>query len=348
MSSASNRYVGWFGTRVPVASRGLLFVITAGIAFALSFTLLQIWLGSNILIYSIFIPAIGLAVHLMLASLQLVWLRTDASDSRLNELIAEMDQKVITSERTLVWIRKSPTPYIVSSYTLLFDAVIISEPMVDLILQSPESGRALLAFHFFRMPRSRWIWDLVGGILIFYIVSFSMDAYVIPMFFTVSPFMYLSLLIVLGPMGFLIPFVLMIFTKSVFWRHETAFEETLEVFGLHPQVAKVQVERGYELDDDEHHAVLWGVLEWERGKRGGRRASSAVVALAIVWLLPMLSVFQHPEIMYYQPLLVNIYIPAIAILSAVIIYILLRVWDKKAMASVLYATEGAREPIWMD
>ena len=62
----------------------------------------------------------------------------------------------------------------------------------------------------------------------------------------------------------------------------------------------------------------------------------------------MLAVFQNPEIMYYQPLLVNIYLPAVAVLVAVVVFLAVRMWDKKAMASVLYATEGAREPIWMD
>jgi hypothetical protein len=165
-------------------------------------------------------------------------------------------------------------------------------------------------------------------------------------------YMGLLALVTLIPflMYMVIPLLPALIIKGAFWRHEPAFVRIEEVYGMHPQVAKVEVERGTPLNDEERQAVVWGVREWEIKKRGGRRWGISVI-VAIVSIIPLLqliwSLLMHTYPFYYNPLLVYLPFVGAAVLGG-IAFLLLKRWDKNAMGEVFQEVTDSHEPIWMD
>ena len=116
---------------------------------------------------------------------------------------------------------------------------------------------------------------------------------------------------------------------------------------MHPQVAKVEVERGTPLIEEYEQAVIWGVREWEKKRRSARRLGvSTIVTIPIGFILFFVSAGLL-YIPYYNILL--IYAPfVVAILIGVVIYYIIKRWDKNAMGEVFQETTDSHEPIWMD
>ncbi|MGQ4911830.1 MAG: hypothetical protein ACP6KW_06620 [Candidatus Thorarchaeota archaeon] len=348
MSSHSDRYARWFGTRVPSSSGTVHLIIAAILGLVLSIPFHSLWTLTNPLVFIVVLSLTSAALHFVVLVMVKSHLETPIEDPRLDDIVREIERDSLISGSTRLWIRESNEAFITSTYTALFDAVIVSRPMVDRILASGENGKVLLAFHFFRIPRSRWLWHLVGCMTVFVGIVSLMDSIVIPAL-SAAPNIYGTgwIMSVLS-MGLIIPVLIIAFARPACWKHDTAFETTLETYGIHPQVAKVEVEKETTLDEDERRAVLWGVLEWERKKRGSRRAGMTILALIATWGLPMMVVLADVSAIYYYSGLFTVYLPLAAITLALVVFLFMRSWDKRAMASILYATEGAEEPIWMD
>lgn len=276
-------------------------------------------------------------------------LRFPAIDEHLLELVARVQQKVILSSRAEIWQRESQDSFIVSTYNVLFDAVIVSDAMREAISAQPESGEALLAFHLLRLPKRRWIHDLIGSLTVFLLVSIATEAFFVPILFSVylPPSPLLSILFT--PISLIVPFgaVILLLMRSAFWTHEAAFEIVEELYGIHPQVAKVQVERGRNLDEDERRAVLWGVLEWEKKKRGNRRLGIVLLTMVLALLVPVLVLLAGG---YFYEFYLHVFstIPAATAFAGIVAYLVIRHWDRNAMKEVEFTTQDAREPIWMD
>ncbi|TFF84571.1 hypothetical protein EU524_00910 [Candidatus Thorarchaeota archaeon] len=348
MSKHSERYIRWFGTRVPTTSRTFLYLTMTVVALIVPL-LLHLFLASpNLLLSTAVFLCTGVTLHLGLLLLLERRLRAPASDPDLRALESNVNQKVILSSRAELWQRVSNDSYIVSTSNLLFDAVIVSSPMREAMTTNPESGEVLLAFHLLRIPRRRNVYDFVASVALFCVVAALISFFLVPtlMSFAASPYLIIFLILSVGP-AFPAVLLVAVLARYAFWRHDTAFEIAGDLYSMHPQVAKVQLERGRALDEDERRAVLWGVLEWEKKKRGNRRAGIAVLSMTLALMLPFFFLIPnlHSPLLYVQ---VSVAIAAASLSTGVVLYLLVREWDKRAMREVEYSTEGAREPIWMD
>ena len=137
--------------------------------------------------------------------------------------------------------------------------------------------------------------------------------------------------------------------KGTFWRHEPAFVGTEGIYGMHPQVAKVQVEQGRVLDDDDVNAVIYGVRQWEKNKRSYRRMGVSVLCAIPAFILGIYLIAWIGYIPYGPYYMFIIYLPyIIAGIVACAVYLALKHWDRQAMGEVFQKTTDYDEPIWMD
>ena len=359
MTKTSDRYARWFGTRVPLVSRGGTALITffAVLPFSAIIYLQFLYTVYTVifLIVLLLSLAVGAGVHTIILLFQKVRFNNPSTNAEFLDIVSRIHQRVVVSSRTHIWVRQSHDVFIASTYNPLFNAIIVSEPMVDLILKSPESGEVLLAFHLLRLPRSRWYLDLVGSLILFVILTFLSSSLLVPLAISIGAamtsgsymaFMMLSSFVPL----FLIPVVFIFLVKGTFWRHEPAFVGTEEIYGMHPNVAKVQVETGRILNEEEAQTVVWAVRDWEKNKRSARRVGVSTLVAIFSYFLGIVPVAMIGYIPYSPYLyMIIVYLPyIIAAGLAALAYFLLRRWDRNVMGEVFKKTTDYDEPIWMD
>jgi hypothetical protein len=358
MTKTSDRYARWFGTRVPFVSRGgiALFTLFAAIVFSViiflrfSYTIFGVnfWLviGLSLLVGALF--------HFLILFIIQVRYKNPLLDDDFYDLISRVHQRVVVDSRTHIWTRYSDDAFIASNFNPLYNAIIVSEPMVDLILQSPESGEVLIAFNLLRVPRQRWFADLIGSTILFTILSYLSSAILIPLLSSlwnsiIVGYYYILLLLIPLSTYLLLPFIFALIAKGAFWRHEPAFVGTESIYGMHPQVAKIQVELGKILDEDEVNGVIYDVRKWEKSKRSYRRLGICAICAVPSFILGLFLISwigYFPYGIYFR---LFIYLPfIIAAAVAAIIFLVLRRWDKQAMGEVFQKTTDYDEPIWMD
>lgn len=358
MTKTSNRYARWFGTRVPLVSRGGIALLT--LLGALPFSVI-IYLGFEITIITVnwliavlLSLLVGALLHILIILFLKIRFNNPSTNAEFLDLVSRVHQKVVISPRTNIWVRQSDDVFIASSFNPFFDAIIVSEPMVDLIMKSPKSGEVLLAFHLLKVPRTRWFADLIGATILFVIFTYLSSLVLVPLAimigesFRVSGWFFMSLFSSFATI-IIAPILFIFLVKGTFWRHEPAFVGVQEIYGMHPQVAKVEVERGIVLKEDEAQTVVWGVREWEKSKRSARRIGvSTLVAIPSYFLGSVPFIWLgYPQ---YSPFLILlIYSPYIfGAVGALAAYLLLRRWDKNAMGEVFQKTTDYDEPIWAD
>ncbi|MHA2025248.1 MAG: hypothetical protein ACW98U_05035 [Candidatus Thorarchaeota archaeon] len=360
MSTGQSRTVRWFGTRVPLISRGVISILAMFVALPLSGVVyylfgLTFFTTGWILSLALILP-VGTLSYLVFIELLQVRYKNPPTNSEFQDMIGRVQQKTLVPSRTQVWVRDSMNPYIVSTYNPLFSAVIVSEVMIDMMLERPQTGEVLLAFHLARMPQSRWFGDLGGSLILVTLFTNLSIIGLIPMILSmISMWSMMGMLILVSLVPSLtyvggIIFLPTLIIKGAFWRHEPVFVRIQEVYGMHPQVAKVEVERGTPLNEEEMQAVVWGVREWERKKRISRRwGISAIVVIITGLIFLQLSLSILLTSMYIFLSIYILYLPVIAaMLCGALTYYILRKWDKDAMGEVFQETTDSHEPIWMD
>ena len=310
--------------------------------------------GTNWLIVLLLSTLIGALFHILYLLILRIRFNNPSQNTEFHDLIGRIHQKVVISSRTHIWVRRSEEVFIASTYNPLFNAVIVSEPMVELIMKSPESGEALLAFHLMRVPRTRWFADFVGSVILFLIFAYTSSLVLVPLVIMLVQSIMYGGIMVISMMGsfatlFMAPILFIILVKGTFWRHEPAFVAVHQIYGLHPNVAKVQVERGIILNEEEAQTVIWSVRDWEKKKRGARRVGVCTLVAILSWILGLALVSWLGSIPYSPYLVLLLYLPYIlAGVAALIAYLLLGRWDKNAMGEVFKETTDYDEPIWVD
>ena len=358
MTKTSDRYARWFGTRVPLVSRGGIVLLTFlgalpfSVAIHLHFNITIITV--NWLIAVLLSLLVGALFHILILLFLKIRFNNPSTNTEFLDLVSRIHQKVVISSRTHIWIRKSEEVFIASTFNPVFDAIIVSEPMVDLILKSPESGEVLLAFHHLRAPRTRWYADFIGATILFVIFAYLSSLVLVPLAimivqsFRVSGWFFISLFSSFATI-IMAPIIFIALVKGTFWRHEPAFVGVQEIYGMHPQVAKVEVERGIVLKEDEAQTVIWGVREWEKSKRSARRIGVCTFVAILSFFLGSIPFIWLGYPRYSPFFLLLIYLPYIfPALAAILSYLLLRRWDKNAMGGVFQKTTDYDEPIWVD
>ncbi|MHA2179731.1 MAG: hypothetical protein ACXAAK_15425, partial [Candidatus Thorarchaeota archaeon] len=310
-----SRSLRWFGTRVPLLSRGVLSLIAPCVALPLSGIIYVLW-GS--LLFTAFwfyplaliLPLGTVSYFVYLMNLQMRY-KNQPTNSEFIDMSGRVHQKILVSSRARVWVRESTEPFIVSSYNPVFDAVIVSEPMVDLMLARPEAGEVLLAYHLARIPRARWFGDFIGTLFLISIFTYLSAVFLVTIIIQVLAMVTMMGILALVSLYIVIPILPALVIKGAFWKHEPAFTLIHGVYNLHPQVAKVEVERGTPLDDEEMEAVVWGVREWERKKRGDRRWGISTIAILLSWIILVVVSFWLSGLSYYFLLYLTSPIPFI-------------------------------------
>jgi hypothetical protein len=343
---------------VPSVSRG--FMVILSLLCALPFSVL---IYPSVLMYpgvvlailgrNWFIPlawslVIGASVHLLYLGFLRERFVNPSSNADFLAIVGRIHQRVVISSWTHIWIRKSEEPFIATTFNPYFNAIIVSESMQNRILQSPESGEVLLAFHLFV--------DLIGSTIMFVIFTYGSVLFLIPLAASIIQMQmyggYFMLIIMSLTMSFLpfclVMFLLVLVIKGTFWRHEPAFDSVQSIYGMHPNVAKVQVEEGHILDEEEAQAVIWAVREWEKNKRGARRVGLSTILAIFSFILGILVVsrFYMPYSFLFLLIVGSPYLVAVAVW--VCSYLILRRWDRNAMAEVFHKTTDYDEPLWMD
>jgi hypothetical protein len=347
-SKMSERYARWFETRVPSTSpffRYLLMLLLA-IPMSIVSALLYTQLANPLFILG-FDLGIGVILYLLYLNILQIRFRSPIADQQFSQIVGSTHDRTVTLRRVHVWPRKSAEPYIVSTFNAVFDAVIISDTMIELVKKMPESGEALLAFHLLRAPRQRNVADLVFAILPFFVAT-SFFAYIL-ISILIIPYYYLFSLVVYSPFLFLAPVLLAFVVKGSFWVHESAFERASGIYQIHPQVAKDEVMSSQKLDDEASKSTIWVVREWEQKKRNGRRSSITILVLIIEYSL-ILSILSFNASLSYYMYMSSLYIVIVTVplVIAFLIYFLLRRWDKRCMGELYYETTQADEPVWID
>ncbi|MFX1560489.1 MAG: hypothetical protein ACFFBL_07860 [Promethearchaeota archaeon] len=358
MTKNSDRYAKWFGTRVPSVSRGFTVILVLVCALPFSAVLFLGYgysiFGLNWWIALLLTILVGALIHILYLLILKSRFTNPSSNSEFNDLIGRIYQKVEVSSQTYAWVRRSEDVFIASTFNPIFNAVIVSEPMVNLIMNSPESGEALLAFHFLRVPQTRWFADLVGAVILFLIITYASSLILVPLAIAVAQSIGYGGIMVISLIGsfatlFMAPILLVILLKGAFWRHEPAFVAVQSIYGIHPNVAKIQVEKGITLSEEEAQNVVWSVREWEKRKRGGRRAGVCTMVAIAAWVIGYLPLGWIGYFPYSPMLYLLLYLPYIlAFVAALISYLLLKRWDANAMGEVFKKTTDYDEPIWAD
>jgi hypothetical protein len=349
-SKMSERYARWFGTRVPSTSPMFRYIVMLALAVPWSFV-------SYLLLSTLFIDLIlcfllscgaGVIIYLLFLSVIESRFRSSITDEPFSKIVELAHERVGSYGLVYVWQRKSSEPYIASTFNSLFNAVIVSEPMISLILEMPVSGEALLAYHLLHRPNHRNILDIVAAILIFSV--FSINVAQMPLgYSSYYPFYYLLLLLTYSFVFILfVPVVLIILLRGAFWVHDSAFERAAGMYKIHPQVARDEVLSSTILDEEAAKSVVWVVKEWERRKRDGRRLSITAGILVIMYILIIELLALTGWFYYIYPTGMLSLILATPILLALLVYLFLRRWDKKCMGELFFKTKQADEPIWVD
>jgi MFS family permease len=358
MTKTSDRYAKWFGTRVPSVSRGfvVLLVLIGAIPFSAAlflgfgYTIVSIYWWVALLL-SILVGALFHILYLLILKNRF---NNPSQNTEFHDLIGRIHQRVVVSSKTHVWVRRSEDVFIASTFNPIFNAVIVSEPMVELVMKSPESGEALLAFHFLRVPRSRWFADFAGAVILFLIFTYASSLILVPLATMIAQSLAYGGYFIFSMMSslaslFIAPIIFVVLVKGAFWRHEPAFVGVESVYGLHPNVAKIQVERGITLNEEEAQTVVWSVRDWEKRKRSSRRMGVCTLVAIAGWIIGIFLIAWIGYIPYGLYISLIMYLPfIIAGVAALITYLLLRRWDNNAMGEVFKETTDYDEPIWMD
>ena len=346
-SKRSERYVNWFGTRVPSTSRTFRYMIMLALAVPWSLVVYLLLSASltNLILVFLFSCGVGAAIYSLYLSILEKRFHSHTINEQFSQIVERAHERVGSHGLVHVWQRKSPEPFIASTFNSLFNAVIVSETMVDLILKMPASGEALLGFHLLHRPSRRNVLDIIAAMLVFSGSSF---------FLTLSSVGYslnsaLDFLLRLIPIGILLfaLVVFVLFMRGVFWAHDSAFERAAMIYKVHPQVARDEVLSSAKLDEEAARTVIWVVNQWEQRKRDGRRLGTTALVLGMTFFI---IIFSAPIGGYYYPYptVLPMVAPAAALLLALSIYLLLSRWDKICMDKIYHETTKAYEPIWAD
>ena len=346
-SKWSERYARWFSSRVPSTSPLFRYMVVFILAIPWSYIYFSIP-GMIMDIY--FLVPITSAFGLVIYGVYLTILKNrfelSIPDKPFLQLVNSALDRTGTGGRVVVWPRLDDEPYIASTYNSSFEAVIVSTKMIELMVAMPESGEALLAFHLLHMPKRKNVLDFAAGVLTFTVASTVMIL-LLQYIMSFSTFIFLSFMIVLWPV-LVVPLVLILALRSAFWRHETAFERTLGLYKIHPQIAKDEVISSQKLDEELSKSTIWSVKKWDENKRSGRRSSIFILTTFILYGLVIYSLSLNPY--YYITLLGNLSIlllvfPAIV---GILIYLIIRRWDKTCMDEIYYEVTESHERIWVD
>jgi len=347
-SKMSERYARWFGTRVPSTSRMFRYMVMSVLAIA--------WFPTVYLLLSIPSPnpllvflascGVGIALYSLYLSILEIRFRSRTVNEQFAHIVQQAHERAGSHGLVHVWQRRSPDPYIVSTFNSLFNVVIVSEPMVDLILKMPSSGEAVLGFHLLHRPNRRNVLDIVAAVLVF---SGSSFYYAWPYlgYPSYSIFYFLLRLYPIGPQLFVLAIFVLIL-RSAFWSHDSAFERAAVMYKVHPQVARDEVLSSSKLDEEAAKAIVWVVREWEREKRNGRRLVMAIVVPIIFYVAVMQLCALTFRYSYTYGWTMSILALAATFLLVPSIYLLLRRWDNICMNELYYETTDAHKPIWVD
>jgi len=300
---------------------------------------------ANLILFLLFSCGVGAAIYSLYLSILESRFRSPIVNEQFSQVVEQAHERVGSRGLVHVWQRKSPEPYIASTFNLLFNAVIVSETMVDLILKMPASGEALLGFHLLHRPSRRNILDFIAAVVIFSASSSFLAWYLRESLFLFGLFPP-SIVSTSGVLFF--GLVILILLKDVFWTHDSAFERAAAIYNIHPQVARDEVLSSARLDEEAAKSVVWVVMEWERGKRSGRRLIISGLVFGIMYLVLFSSLIVGGFYSVTYSIVLSALVPAGSLLVTLGIYLFLRRWDKKCMGDIYYGTTDAHEPIWVD
>ena len=353
-SKWSERYARWFSTRIPSTSPMFRYMVLFVLAIPWSYIYVSIpGMLMDIYVLLPITSAFGMVIYGVYLTFLKNRFELSIPDQPFLQLVNSALERTGTGNRVDIWPRLDDEPYITSTYNSSFEAVIVSSKMMELMAAMPESGEALLAFHLLRMPERKNVLDFVAGVLTFSVASTSMPILLLNLIsfiaspYMISPYMIFIIMFTLWPV-FVAPVFLILVLRSAFWSHETAFERTLELYKIHPQVAKDEVISSQKIDEELSKSTVWSVKQWEENRRSGRRLSISILVAAISSAIPfILIISSNPYTFFYTPIMQFLLLGAPVIIG-ILIFLILRRWDKTCMSELYYEVTDVHERIWVD
>ncbi|TFG27768.1 hypothetical protein EU528_12300 [Candidatus Thorarchaeota archaeon] len=350
-SKWSERYARWFSTRVLSTSPMFRYIVMFSLALPWSIAYLAIFgMIVDFIVLLSLSTAIGLVVYMMYLSILKNRFELPIPDKSFLQLVNSAIDKTATGGRVSVWMRFDEEPYITSTYNSGFEAVIISKKMMELMMAMPVSGEAVVAFHLLRMPKNKNVIDIFAGAFVFTSLA-TFIVYAIASLSTLFPYSGYMLLLVFASslwMIYLAPIFFVLILRSAFWTHESAFERTEKIYGIHPQVAKDEVLSAQKMDEELTKSTIWSVKIWEERKRSGRRASISVSLTLVLFGIAIFVTMMNPTSFYYIPWETYLITFGLPILLGTLIFFAIKRWDRNCMDEIYYSVTDAHEQIWFD
>ena len=190
---------------------------------------------------------VGLLVQYLFYGLKRQRFRNPVDNPELLALFEEVKYKLGKGHNIELWFRRIDRGIFLSSVNPLFQAILFSESTIADILNNGEKGKIVLAKEVLLMerinPYSRMVLGLLGFALFSFIESMSFSSSFVFALFTIGP-----LVLAIGIIAILIIIVLVFRILS---RGNDDIDKTVEdLFGLHPDVAIVEVMGGFKVPEE--------------------------------------------------------------------------------------------------
>jgi hypothetical protein len=332
-------------------SRTMLYLESVIVALLWSFVLYTpIEPGTNWMVVLFVSPVVALLWHITFLFLQVRIYQNPLENPAFEEVEGRADKRIEVISSAQIWVRSSEHRFITSTSNALYNAVIISEPMIENIVRHPDSGEVVLAFHMLRAKDRTYV-DLLLTSAVFLILTFVAMLFVWPMIVgMIYMIEYVGLYFLILPLLWLaLPAVLLaIIFRAATWRFDNTLNEIWRIYDVHPQVAKTQLEGGRDLSPEGVEAIVWSVKEWEKSRRYSRRIGLAMVAGASTFFI--VNLFFPVMLFWYSTYGYWFYLGAVyglPFLVGLSVFIICRYWDLKSMNEADYDLKDVHEPIWL-
>lgn len=348
-SKWSERYARWFSTRVLSTSPMFRYIVVFLLAIFWSIiylVLFGVMVDFNILL--LLSSAVGLVVYLVYLTILKNRFEFSVPDQSFSQLVDSAIEKTGTGRKASVWLRLDDEPYITSSYNAVFEAVIVSTRMMELILAMPESGEAMLAFHLLRMPKRKSVMDLIAGVLVFTSTSIFITLITASLATIYLGSMYFIMFASTFSIIYVFPIFLVLLLRGAFWKHESAFERTEEIYKIHPQVAKDEVLSAQKMDEELAKSTRWSVRSWEERKRSSRRMSISFFSIIVLYFVVPVALSMLFLSPFYTPWQFYVAIQLLPFVAGCLVFFTIKRWDRNCMDEAYTSVTDSHEQIWFD
>ncbi len=228
-----------------------------------------------------------------------------------------------------VWLRSSDRSIYSHTSNILFTAILFSESAIHDLLKHPEMAKVVLAETILRISRESVLWNLLKGAIIFTFYSvveggiFFIQVLDFDFFITNGFSIIILTAIIFVSMMFILPIVFC-------YRKDTSEEQIVELYGIPPIAARMQVFGGI----SSSQAMLDDMLSNESDsdirneKRKAMKTAFVISFISLLISLPILYIAYgvSPVLGHLMPILFSIIIAGAVFLIVFVSWPIYKIW----------------------